>query len=720
MRLEQTDREVTHGGHGRTVQARIKASRKLFSFFSDGVYSNKPVAICRELVANAIDSHVAAGKGDVPVEVILPTELDPTFMVRDQGTGMGEAFIFDKYLVYAEGSTKDGSNEAIGGFGIGKAAVFSYVDQFSLVDVKDGVKCVYSVFIDEEGIPAITQVAKTTTDEGNGVAISFPVEMEDLTKFHEAAQQALQYFNPLPKVTNGTIDEPAYNYRGKNWMLRPQFGDLAVIMGGIRYPVAMANLSWDLRQNTKLSPLLSYGIDLVMPIGSCGVALSREALSYDAATSVNIQKALEGMIDDVIGTFKHMFDDCPTMWAAIVKLAKETGGATANTGRGKLLAANAFWNGVQISDHITVNNRMDICSCWMIEPVSYRRRHTRTVPNAKWENIAEQYHLYPGRIETVLVDDLPISPKSKTIKKIKAFVEATAQDKHTLVLRANIGNDDHTDPKAIRKMLKELGGPVDVTYTSSLPEPEEEEEADNGNGNKVVRVRPRIRMFRFNGKSDYHGNTITNLTPAWAKSCNGTSTEIEYKDQPATGIMVVMNNFELPADLAKKMETGVVGWDELYFINKADEGKVKDSFENFDDVFPKRLAAALAQYPELPQRIAMWPALTVEVVKSSRYGYESTKLDSWLKLVDSGLIKLDPAQERRPFGRLVSLWQQYVKPLDDKQRALQGFVKPAFPPRVNPAKLVAAFKTQQEDAFILLQKLDLKDAKHLALIAKHL
>lgn len=704
MLLEKQDREVQHGGHGRTVQAKIKASRKLFSFFSDGVYSNKPVAICRELVANAIDSHVMAGKPTLPVEVTLPTELDPTFMVRDFGTGMTEDFIFDKYLVYAEGSTKDGSNEAIGGFGIGKAAVFSYVDQFSLVSVVDGVKGVYSVFIDDTGIPAITQIATTTTDEGNGVSISFPVEVDDIKTFAEAAQTALQYFNPLPKMLNGNIDEPAYNYRGKGWMLRPTSGDLAVIMGGVRYPVATVNLTSKLRGNARLSPLLSYGIDLIMPIGSCGVALSREALSYDGKTSENIEKALEGMIDDVISTFAHMFDDCDTMWEAIVKLSKETGGASATTGRGKLLAANAFWKGVKIEQTIPVRNRTNIGNCWMIEPTSYRRRRSTNVGNAKWEDVSEQHNLYPGNIETVIVDDLPLSPKSKTIRKIKIHIEDnTKQEKHTLVLRAR---PDNTDKKAIEDMLNNIGGPKNVIYTSDLPEPPVESTATVKVAGSAY-VRPRIRMFQTTGSTDYHGNRITNLNPSWAKTYSGAVKEIEYADQPTTGIMVVMNNFDMPNGLRKLMDVGLIKWNELFFVNKADENKVKDHFEDYEKVHAQRLKAALATYPALAQRLA--------VHQSSLNDY--TK---FIKLVVDQKISLTVAQQARPFGKMVALWQDYIAPLDDLQLRLAPYVKPALPPRINPDKVVEAFKEQQGDAIILLEELRLTEPKHLALIAKNL
>jgi hypothetical protein len=701
MLLEKTNREVTHGGHGRTVEAKIKSSRKLFDFFSDGVYSNKPVAICRELVANAIDSHVAAGKPTEPVRVTLPTELDPTFMVQDFGTGMTEDFIFERYLVYAEGSTKDTNNQAIGGFGIGKAAVFSYTDQFSLVSNVDGVKGVYSVFINDDGIPSITQVGATTTDEPNGVSISFPVETDDIKTFHEAAQTGLQYFQPLPMVINGNLDAPAYNYVGKGWMLRATSGELGVIMGGIRYPVANANLAATLRVHPKVSPLLTYGLDLIMPIGSCGVALSREALSYDSQTSEAIQAALESVITDVVATFANMFDKCPTMWDAIIALHKETSGASSNTGRGKLMASNAFWRGTKIEPGINVAHQMNIGTGWMIEPVSYRRRRSSTVGSAKWENLADQHTIYPGNISHVIVDDLPISGKSKQIMKIKAFAEDTDQDKHILVLRAVPNN---TDQAAIKDMLTKIGTPTEVVFTSTLPEPPVAAPVQVVPGMQYVR--PRVRMFTYSGGRDTNGSMITNLTPSYMKT-NRVS-EVEYAKQPATGILVAMTSFELPSDLRTMCETDLLKWDELFFVNQVDAVKIEKQFQKYTDVFEARKKAALAGYPQLPARLAV----------NNEFPSSLRRIMS--EFVASGALTLTAAQKRRPFGRLAAIWMEYVAPLGGSQLKLQNYVTPAMPARMDLKALYKAFETEQWQAKLLLEILSLRGSQHLALLSENL
>lgn len=73
---------------GETKSFSIKADGKAFKILIDGLYSDKPRAIVRELWSNAWDSHVSAGIADRPFKVVLPTKWDETFSVRDYGIGM--------------------------------------------------------------------------------------------------------------------------------------------------------------------------------------------------------------------------------------------------------------------------------------------------------------------------------------------------------------------------------------------------------------------------------------------------------------------------------------------------------------------------------------------------------------------------------------------------------------------------------------------------------
>lgn len=709
MQIDAIRREVSSSGVMRTAQATIKATPKIFDMFENGTYANKPLAIMRELVANGIDAQRTVNPTR-PVEVVLPTPLDPTCRIRDFGIGMSETFIMgdptttpptpSTFMAYTDGSTKDKSDDDIGGFGIGSKSPFAYVDQYGLRVVHEGILSIYTMYKDAEGLPAVGLQAQTTTDEPNGVEVSFPVEDADMATFAEAAQAALQYFDPLPLVTNGAINAPDYTYRGTGWALRKAGGPLGIIMGGVRYPVTSSSLDYALRTNKRLSPLLEYGIDLTLPLGACGIAMSREQLSYVPKTSTNISSALEAVIDDVVNTFSNFFDTEASEWDAMKKLSQETGGVSAHSrsARAQLLLANAKYKGEKLEssfriephDFKTVGLESFDVRAWLVDPV--RSRRSQNCPPPQWKTMVELYGITPDNIETVIIDDLPQSPKSKTVQRLRAYISDQLQAKHTLVVR---GPD-------VAKLVALLRGPTDYVLTSSMPMPAAKAKAGKTD-------RPRVRMFTFNGNTDkYTHSTINNLTPSLSKA--DAVAEVPYVNQPATGIMVVMNSFDLPADFHAKMRSELIRFSELHFVNAADAPKIKATFRDFNEVFDERLAKALAVYPDLPQRIAMSNNSVM-----ATYGATFRNIDG-----DRRYMDLPSAAKQRPFGRLFELWRTYVKPLTSAQRLLSPFVKAALPVGVNPQALAEAMQEKQKDVTILMRCLELDETDHRGLFFRNL
>ena len=142
---------------GQIGEFRIRNSAKAFSILSSGLYANKVRAIIRELSCNAVDSHTAAGKSDTPFDVHLPNSLEPWFSIRDYGTGLSAEQVTNIYTTYFE-STKTASNEFIGALGLGSKSPFSYTDNFTVTAVQNGIKGVYTAFINESGVPSIAQL----------------------------------------------------------------------------------------------------------------------------------------------------------------------------------------------------------------------------------------------------------------------------------------------------------------------------------------------------------------------------------------------------------------------------------------------------------------------------------------------------------------------------------------------------------------------------------
>ena len=88
------------GFDGEEIELRMESNAFSFRVMSDSIYSDKPMAVLRELGCNALDAHVAAGTDDKPFDVHLPNSFEPFFSIRDYGTGMSDADIKGIYTTY--------------------------------------------------------------------------------------------------------------------------------------------------------------------------------------------------------------------------------------------------------------------------------------------------------------------------------------------------------------------------------------------------------------------------------------------------------------------------------------------------------------------------------------------------------------------------------------------------------------------------------------------
>ena len=76
----------------------IKNSPVAFEILSSKLYSDANMAVVRELLCNAYDSHKACGKQDVPIHVQLPSYLNKNFIIRDYGLGLSKKMLLISIL----------------------------------------------------------------------------------------------------------------------------------------------------------------------------------------------------------------------------------------------------------------------------------------------------------------------------------------------------------------------------------------------------------------------------------------------------------------------------------------------------------------------------------------------------------------------------------------------------------------------------------------------
>lgn len=285
MRVGQLQQAAeSTAGEGRTLK--INGTAHAFKMLSDGLYSDKISSILRELGSNAVDSHTAAGKADVPFEVKLPTQIDPEFYVRDFGVGLTEAEVYDLYLTYFS-SSKQASNDFIGGFGIGSKSPFAYTDSFNVTVAKDGTRIAFAVYLDHDAPKVVKLLEEPATPEWpSGLQVGFAVRPEDFRAFSEKASEVYAWFKVPPQVLGDCSFErasPALTFPHATVLKQAagQNGHCSVRVGGCRYFIDKRAIpSGD--NLTATAILNNQAIVLEAEIGKVALTGSRESISYDA------------------------------------------------------------------------------------------------------------------------------------------------------------------------------------------------------------------------------------------------------------------------------------------------------------------------------------------------------------------------------------------------------------------------------------------------------
>lgn len=294
---------------------KIKTSNVAFDILSSGLYANKIRAVIRELSCNAVDSHIAAGKSNTPFLVRLPNHLNPTFSIRDYGIGLTDSEVRNIFTVYFE-STKSNSNDYIGALGLGSKSPLSYTTNFVVIAIKNKVKNTYSVFISDEGVPAIALLQTELSDEETGVEITFAVKEGDFPKFLEESIYVYTHFSLRPTVTgNSHFNVPEITYIHKNiidGVHQTKNKKSYAVMGNISYPISIPQGKTDLGDLYYLS---DCGLEIRFEIGELDFQASREGLSYTKKTIDAIKNKFQAINDALYQFFEKSLSDIDNYWS---------------------------------------------------------------------------------------------------------------------------------------------------------------------------------------------------------------------------------------------------------------------------------------------------------------------------------------------------------------------------------------------------------------------
>ena len=311
-------------------------------------YSNPPLAVVREISANALDANMEASASR-NVEVTVPSSLNPNFRVRDFGGGLSQEDIFGLYSKYGK-STKRDSNNYIGAFGIGKFAPLSYGNNFTVVSYHGGKKISYNIFVNEDDDTRIVKLDEKSSSEPTGLSVEVAIADDDVDTFREVVKNFFRFFSDdeLPKFIGIAEDEKFFDEfdivmegKDKSWKILDDKQDYwhrnhresHAVMGRVHYPINTDAINFDSivvegdanseRDARNLRDLASQdNIYIRFDIGQLKLHHSRESLEYNKNTQKEIISVLQRVRKDIEEIAKEKLGEAEDLWDAKMKYAQ--------------------------------------------------------------------------------------------------------------------------------------------------------------------------------------------------------------------------------------------------------------------------------------------------------------------------------------------------------------------------------------------------------------
>lgn len=327
MQVSHAADRVTHAiiGGKEAQSLRIDDEGSLFYILSTALYSDKPLALVREVVCNAWDSHIESGRTDKPLEIKLDWD---RLSIRDFGHGIHRDDIVKIYGTYG-GSTKKDNGEVTGGFGLGSKAPFAYTEHFEVISHHDGVKTIYKMSQSSAvvgGKPSIAEIVSVPTTE-TGLEVNIQLkDRNDRHRFTEIIHQIVSFgemnvlFNldeietiPFSKAVNGFLMMQRRDMNRSS----AKNSSIAIRLGHVIYPLEEVD-EFSLQYNRVIEFLKSadrsrsaweqttWTVVLQAPADSISVTPSRESLSMTDRTITTITELLDKFLQHTEGKLERV------------------------------------------------------------------------------------------------------------------------------------------------------------------------------------------------------------------------------------------------------------------------------------------------------------------------------------------------------------------------------------------------------------------------------
>lgn len=313
------------------------------------MYPNPRQTLLTEYVQNALDSHSEAGCPERPVEIQLPTELEPNYIVRDYGIGMTEKDITDTFR-YVFRSTKNTEEDKLGGFGIGKL-VFGAYSGIMYLDLFDGENVQNYLVRLKDGFAGCQEQYTAPSKEPKGVQVTVPVFTKDINYFRDVAVFQYGFLGTQPKIlgeegffdefnewrTNKllveTDDSKNRLFNCKVEYLPPFIGNhtrhALALIGGLPFKIDMGTLSQNTstkRDQDAIDILQDRFFTLEFGPNDVDIVPSRDNLKYNMKTCRAVLHRMCELMDRVYAYIEKEMENIetlPELWETAVTFRRQ-------------------------------------------------------------------------------------------------------------------------------------------------------------------------------------------------------------------------------------------------------------------------------------------------------------------------------------------------------------------------------------------------------------
>lgn len=325
----------------------------IMSILSDNIYSDKIMAVVREIICNSIDACVMSPNVGKPVVLHAPTVAEPWISFRDWGNGLSFEEVKNIFVCYGK-STKRDTNLATGMLGIGSKSPFSYTDAFNVISYTGTEKVTYCAQKTANGGATMYQVATIPCDEPTGLEVVVYVESYDIDAFHQRIRSFYRYCQypitcdqiKLAKVDIEYLTEDDKSFfiaTSKNRYDQTEKDSCGVVMGNIRYPLTVSRYTCENGIFLE-SDVFNFAqrTQFVVPMGSVMFTASREAIKYTKDTVANLTKFINSAYESAVAEVQKRVAEAKTIFDL-----GDVNRACDNFG---LKFDQCEWKGVRLSD----------------------------------------------------------------------------------------------------------------------------------------------------------------------------------------------------------------------------------------------------------------------------------------------------------------------------------------------------------------------------------